>query len=239
MWAPAKEALREKGIDLQFVQYPDYTEPNRALAEGEIDMNAFQHRVFFESDIAAHGYELMNVGNTYIIPLSIYSEKIGSIDELKDGDTIAIPADATNRGRALKVLDAAGVITLQENARFNPVLDDIEQFNVKVELVELPAEELAGSITDVTAAFINGNYALDAGIDPTDTIYEDTSLSEEKYWNLLAARTSDMQSSERIALFDEVVKAFQSPAMQESFETRYNNYFAPAGWDDDRLAVYR
>ena len=94
LWTPGE------GIDLEFVQFSDYVTPNNALANGEIDLNAFQHRIYLQSEIDNYGYEIENIGNTFIIPLNLYSDKVKSVDELKDGDTVAIPDDVTNGGRA-------------------------------------------------------------------------------------------------------------------------------------------
>ena len=104
-WTPAIEAMKEKGVEIELVKFSDYTLPNQALADGEIDLNSFQHYAFLENQIADKGYELTPICNTIIAPLGLYSDKIESIDELKDGDSIAIPSDATNGGRALKILE--------------------------------------------------------------------------------------------------------------------------------------
>ena len=140
IWAPAKEKLADEGIDLEFVQFSDYVTPNNALANGEIDLNAFQHRIYLQSEIDSYGYEIENIGNTFIIPLNLYSDKVKSVDELKDGDTVAIPDDATNGGRALKVLEAAGLIKLKDGADFNPTVDDIETYNKQIKIEELKAK---------------------------------------------------------------------------------------------------
>ena len=116
LWAPAKATLAEEGIDLELVNFSDYVTPNRALNDGEIDLNAFQHRIYLQGEIDSYGYEIQNIGNTFIAPLSLFSDKITSVDELKDGDVIAIPNDQTNGGRALKVLESAGIITLDPSA---------------------------------------------------------------------------------------------------------------------------
>ena len=139
LWTPAKEKLADEGIDLEFVQFSDYVTPNNALANGEIDLNAFQHRIYLQSEIDNYGYEIENIGNTFIIPLNLYSDKVKSVDELKDGDTVAIPDDVTNGGRALKVLEAAGLIKLKDSADFNPTIDDIETYNTKITIEELKA----------------------------------------------------------------------------------------------------
>ena len=123
LWASAKAALADEGIDLEIVQFSDYVTPNNALANGDIDLNAFQHRIYLQNEIDNYGYAIQNIGNTFIIPLNLYSQKVSSVDELKDGDVVAIPDDLTNGGRALKVLEAAGLIELDPNAAFTPTVD--------------------------------------------------------------------------------------------------------------------
>ena len=152
LWTPAKEKLADEGIDLEFVQFSDYVTPNNALANGEIDLNAFQHRIYLQNEIDNYGYEIENIGNTFIIPLNIYSDKVKSIDELKDGDTVAIPDDVTNGGRALKVLEAAGLIKIKDSAEFNPTIDDIETYNKQITIEELKANVIPSTLADVTAA---------------------------------------------------------------------------------------
>ena len=141
LWAPAKEALADEGIDLEIVQFSDYVTPNNALANGDIDLNSFQHRIYLQSEIENYGYEIQNIGNTFIIPLNLYSQKVSSVDELKDGDVVAIPDDLTNGGRALRVREAAGLIELDPSAAFNPTLDDITSYKVNITIEELKANK--------------------------------------------------------------------------------------------------
>lgn len=236
LWTPAKEALKDEGIDLEFVQFSDYVTPNNALANGEIDLNAFQHRIYLQSEIDSYGYEIQNIGNTFIIPLNLYSDKISSVDELKDGDIVAIPDDLTNGGRALKVLEAAGLIDLDPDAAFNPTLDDIVKYNVGIKIEELKANVIPSTLADVSAAVVNGNYALDFGLKTNEAIYKDTVLDVEEYWNLIAARTADLQDPDKVAIYKKVVKAFQSPETEKVFNDTYGGYFIKVGWDQDLLA---
>ena len=236
LWTPAKEALKAEGIDLEFVQFSDYVTPNNALANGEIDLNAFQHRIYLQSEIDSYGYEIQNIGNTFIIPLNLYSQKVSSVDELKDGDTVAIPDDLTNGGRALKVLEAAGLIELDPDAAFNPTLDDIVKYNVGIKIEELKANVIPSTLADVTAAVVNGNYALDFGLKTDEAIYKDTVLDVEEYWNLIAARTVDLEDPDKVAVYEKVVKAFQSPETEKVFNDTYGGYFIKVGWDQDLLA---
>ena len=236
LWAPAKEALKAEGITLEIVQFSDYVTPNNALANGEIDLNAFQHRIYLQSEIDSYGYEIQNIGNTFIIPLNLYSQKVTSVDELQDGDTVAIPDDLTNGGRALKVLEAAGLINLAASAGFNPTVDDIESYNVNIQIEELKANVLPSSLEDVTAAVVNGNYALDFGLKTEEAIYKDTVLDVEEYWNLIAARSADLEDPDKVAVYEKVVKAFQSAGTEDVFNNTFGGYFIKVGWDQDLLA---
>lgn len=235
LWTPAKEALKEEGIALTFVQFSDYVTPNNALANGEIDLNAFQHRIYLQSEIDNYGYEIQNIGNTFIAPMSLFSSKISSVSELKDGDIIAIPDDLTNGGRALKVLESAGIITLNSAAGFNPTLDDIQTYNIGVTIKELKANVIVSALPDVTAAIVNNNYALDFGLSASDAIFADDRLDIEDYWNLIAARTADLSDPDKVEIFRKVVEAYQSDATLEVFNTECRGFYTPAGWDQDLL----
>lgn len=236
LWTPAKEKLAGEGIDLEFVQFSDYVTPNNALANGEIDLNAFQHRIYLQSEIDNYGYEIENIGNTFIIPLNLYSDKVKSVDELKDGDTVAIPDDVTNGGRALKVLEAAGLIKLKDSAEFNPTIDDIETYNTKITIEELKANVIPSTLADVIAAVVNGNYALDFGLKTEDAIYKDDQLDIEEYWNLIAARSADLEDADKLETYKKVVAEFQSDETEKVFNDQFGGYFIKAGWDQDLLA---
>ena len=235
IWKPAQEALKAEGINLEIVQFSDYVTPNNALANGEIDLNAFQHRIYLQGEIANYGYEIQNIGNTFIAPMSLFSSKISSVSELKDGDIIAIPDDLTNGGRALKVLETAGIITLNSAAGFNPTLDDIQTYNIGVTIKELKANVIVSALPDVTAAIVNNNYALDFGLSASDAIFADDRLDIEDYWNLIAARTADLSDPDKVEIFRKVVEAYQSDATLEVFNTECRGFYTPAGWDQDLL----
>lgn len=236
LWATAQAKLKEEGVNLEIVQFSDYVTPNNALANGEIDLNAFQHRIYLAKEVESFGYKIENIGNTFIIPLNLYSKKVSSVKDLKNGDTVAIPNDVTNGGRALKVLEAAGLIKLKAGVGFNPTVADIETYNVGITIQELAANTIPSALPDVTAAVVNGNYALDFGLKTDEAIFKDTSLSEENYWNLIAARTDDLNDPEKVAVYKKVVKAFQAPETEKVFNETFGGYFVKAGWDTDLLA---
>ena len=233
LWTPAKEALAKDGIDLAFVQFSDYVTPNNALANGEIDLNAFQHRIYLQNEIDSYGYGIQNIGNTFIIPLNLYSQKVSSVSELKDGDTVAIPDDPTNGGRALKVLEAAGLIELDPAAAFNPTTADITAYKTGIKIVELKANVIPSALADVSAAVVNGNYALDFGLKTEEAIYKDTVLDEEEYWCLVAARNADMENADKAQLYNKVVAAFQSPETEKVLNEKFGGSSISVGWVGD------
>jgi D-methionine transport system substrate-binding protein len=236
LWAPAKETLKDEGINLQIVQFSDYVTPNNALNNGDIDLNAFQHRIYLESEIEQNGYDIEPIGYTFIIPLNLYSSKVSSLEQIQDGDTIAIPDDVTNGGRALKVLEAAGLVKLKVDAGFSPTIDDIETYNINIKIEELKANTIPSVLSDVTAGVVNGNYALDFGLKTDEAIYQDSELEEKNYWNLIAARSDDLKDPDKAAIYKKIVSAFQSDATEKVFNDTYGGYFIKVGWDQGFLA---
>ncbi len=238
IWAPAIETLKEEGIDLELVQFSDYTLPNNALANGDIDLNAFQHLLYLNAEIESYGYEITKIANEYSTNLNLFSEKIDSLDQLEAGGVIAIPNDPTNGGAALKVLQKAGILTLKADAAFSPTVDDIESYNYPVEITELASNTIPAALPDVTAAIVNVNYAIDYGFKMEDALFVG-SLDEEPYWTLVAARTADLSDPDKVALYDKVVKALQSDGTKEVFADTFGGYYQAAGWDEDLLAPYK
>ena len=226
IWNPIKEELAKEGIDLEYVQFSDYSLPNEALNADEIDINAFQHHAYFNNDVEKNGYDITPIADTFIIAMNLYSDKVKSVDEIKDGDVIAIPDDASNGGRALKVLASAGLITLKAEAGANPTVADIDTYNVKIEIKEMGAADIPSVLPDVTAAVVNGNYALDYGIDPSTAIFEEKDYDDDSYFCLMAVRSSDADD----AVYKRIVELFQSETTKQIFRDEFNGYFVPA-WE--------
>lgn len=226
IWNPIKDKLAEENIDLELVQFSDFALPNNALDNGEIDINAFQHHAYFNNDVSTNGYDITPIGDTFVIAMNLYSDKITSVDELKDGDTIAIPDDASNGGRAIKLLESAGILALKADAGKNPTLADIETYNVKVEIKEVGAANAPSIIPDVTAAVVNGNYALDYGIDPETAIFHETEYDDDSYFCLIAVRSSEVDDPD----FKRIVELFQSEETKQIFKDTFGGFFVPA-WE--------
>lgn len=226
-WDPAIEALKEDGIDLELVVFSEYVQPNRALSEGEIDLNAFQHHAYLNKEIEEVGYDITAIADTIIAPLGIYSKKIASLDELKDGDQIAIPQDPTNGGRALKILEQAGLITVDPTAGYTPEVKDVTENSLNLQFVQVEASQTAALLDDVAAGFINGAHAVDNGYTPNkDAIYIEQveEGSENPYINVIVARTADKDNE----LYQKVIKAFQTAETAKVIEDVYKGAYKPA-----------
>ena len=228
IWAPAAEELAQEGIHLEFVQFSNFSLPNDALNSGDIDLNAFQHHAFLENEIANYGYDITAIGDTYVVAMNVYSDKINDLSELKDGDKIAIPNDATNEGRALKLLESAGILELDPAAGASPTIADITGYQVQVEFVEVDANLVYSTLPDVTLAVINGNYALDSGLTADEALYKESDYTDNSYFGQIAARTEDAENP----VYLRIVEAYQSQKTIDIFNNEFAGFFLPA-WDLD------
>lgn len=227
IWDPIKAEFAEKGVDIEYVFFTDYTQPNAALANGEIDLNAFQHHAYLNGEIEKYGYDITAIGDTLLTSLNLYSDKIKSVDEIKKGDQIAVPNDAVNLARALNVLQAAGLIQLKDGAGSAAETKDIVSNPLNLDLVQVDASQTASLLPDVAAAVVNGAYALDAGLSPKDdSIFTDdpSYYTDNTYINVIAARTEDQDN----ALYQEIVKAYQSEGTAKIFAENFQGLYIPA-----------
>ena len=184
-------ALAKKdGIDVKVVEFDDYQIPNAALAQGDLDLNSFQHQPFLDNQVKDRGYPLVSIGKTVIFPIGLYSKKVKSLAELKEGDKVAIPNDPTNGGRVLLLLQAQGLIKIRPEAGLKATPLDVTDNPRKLRIVELPAAQLARSLDDVAVAAVNGNYALEVGLSPQkDAIALES--ADSPYANVIAVRSAD------------------------------------------------
>lgn len=185
-----KPYLAAEGIQLNIVEFSDYIQPNLALANGELDANYFQHIPYLEAFSADHRLDLTVLIGVHIEPIGLYSNRIASLDQLRNGATIAIPNDATNGGRALLLLQEAGVIKLADGVGIAATVFDIVDNPRNVRFQELEAAFLPRALADVDAAVINTNYAFEAGLVPLrDALVIEG--AESPYVNVVAVRTGD------------------------------------------------
>jgi D-methionine transport system substrate-binding protein len=222
----AAPLLKEKGIELEIVPYQDYIMPNKALDEGELDANYFQHIPYLESQIKENGYDFVNAGGIHIEPIGVYSKKYKSLEELPEGAQIIMSSSVADHGRILSMLEAKGLITLKEGIdKTTATVDDIVEnkknlkFKTDIEASLLPQvyENNEGD-----AVLINSNYAIDAGLNPVeDSIaIED---SQSPYVNVIAVRKGDETREEIKAL----VEVLHSKEIQEFIKKQYKGAVVP------------
>ena len=218
-----KDDLKDDGVNVEIIEMSDYITPNLSLADGSIDINAFQHIPFLEKFIEERKLELVPAGNTLIAPLALYSKKYKSIDEIPNGATIAIPNDPTNEGRALLLFHNKGLIELKDPSNLLCTVIDIAENPKKFQFKELEAPQLPRAMEDVDAAIINGGYAVDAGFSPI----EDSLIIEDKdspYINIFAVRKGDENREE----IQKIVKHFQSEKVKKFILEKYKGAYVPA-----------
>jgi D-methionine transport system substrate-binding protein len=223
----AKELLKAKNVDLEIKVFTDYVTPNTALNDKSIDANFFQHVPYLEDFCKENKMDLVSAAAIHYEPMGLYSTKIKALNELKDGDKLAVPNDVTNEARALLLLQDNGILTLKDPKNLKSTKADIASYKVKVEIVELEAAQIARALPDVTAAIINGNYAIDAKLNPAkDAIISEgkDSLAAKTYANIIAIRKGDESRPEIKAL----VEVLQSPEIQKFIEDKYQGAVVPA-----------
>lgn len=215
VWEFVAELAEKEGITLEVELFNDYVQPNVAVASGDLDLNAFQHVAYLEEWNKENDEDLQPIGYTYVSPLGAYSEKVSSLDELTEGAVVAIPNDPTNGGRALLLLEQAGVIEVDDAAGVLPTLKEITKNDKKLEFKELDAAQVAVSLPDVDAAIINTNYALDHDLSiEEDAIFvdtEDLAKVNEVYKNVVVTRKDDVENE----LYKHIVELYQSEEVAE------------------------
>ncbi len=227
LWNPVKETLAKEGINIELVQFTAFNLPNAALDSGEIQLNAFQHHAYFENEKSTFGYKLTDISDTIVIAMNLYSDKIENVDSIKDGDTILIPNDATNKGRALKLLASAGLLTLDTEIAL-PDVANITSKKVDFTLVEQDASTIPQSVSDpkVAAAVVNGNYGLSFGLDPDYCIFKETEYADNSYFCLIAVREQDKDNE----TYKRIVEVFCSETTKQICEGKLGGFFVPV-WD--------
>ncbi len=218
-----KEDLKAQGIDLQIVEFTDYVKPNLSLNDGEIDANFFQHVPYQESFNKDHGTEIVSVASVHVEPMGLYSSKVKTLEDLPEGAQIAIPSDAVNGGRALILLANKGLITLAENAGLEATEKDIVENPKNFKFTAVEAAQLPRVLADVDACVINGNYALEAKLNPsTDALLLEG--SESPYANIISVKKGN-ESDERIT---KLIQALHSDKVKAFIESNYNGGVVPA-----------
>jgi D-methionine transport system substrate-binding protein len=222
----AKPLLAAQGWELEVTEFTDYVQPNEVVESGDIDANYFQHITYMESQNEEKGMHLVDAGDIHYEPLGIYPGKQNDLSAISDGAEIAVPNDTTNEARALLLLQEQGLITLDEAAGITATVNDITENPHNIEFVELAAEQIPRSLPDFDFAVINGNYALQAGLNAsTDALAVETSDSEavQKYVNVVAVREGN-ENNEGVKALVEVLK---SDEIKQFIEDTYQGSVVP------------
>jgi D-methionine transport system substrate-binding protein len=206
-WETYKEAAAAEGIEIELVDFSEYTQPNPALSAGELDLNQFQHIIYLATYNVNSDDDLQPIGSTAIYPLGLYSTQYETADDIPDGSTVAVPNDESNQARGLLVLQSAGLVELKDGGSiFSTVADVLPDSKVKVEALD--AAFTATSLPDVAAAIINNDFVEDAGLTFDDAIATDdpSDPSAFPYINIFAAKAEDADNP----TYQKLVEIFQT-----------------------------
>lgn len=218
-----KPILAKQGVTLDIKEFNDYVQPNLALADGSLDLNYFQHKPYLDSFQKSRPLGIVPGAKIHVEPMGLYSNKVKDLKALQSGATIAIPNDPSNSGRALKLLERAGLIRLKASAGISATPLDITTNLKKLQIRQLDAAQLPRALGDVDAAVINTNYALTAGLNPL----KDALILEDKhspYANFLAGKPAALQTAD----YQKLVKVLQSPEVRAFILKKYSGAIVPA-----------
>lgn len=217
-------AKKQFGLNIEIIEFTDYSQPNAALNDGSIDANVFQHQPFLDQEIHDKGYALISIGKTFIYPMGIYSTKVKAISALRNGAIVAIPNDVTNEARALLLLQKANLIKLNNKAGIYATLQDIVENPRQLQIKELDSAQIVRSLPDVDIGIINTNFALPAGLSPKkDAIFLESKHSP--YANIIVIR----QNAKDDPRMKQLVASFQSQAVLKMADKIFKNE-AIAAW---------
>ena len=223
-------SLEEKGYTVEITEFSDYVQPNNALADNDIDVNMFQHSTYLKKFSEEHGLELSYLTEIPTAAMGVFSEKYKSLDEAADGAAAAIPNDDTNLSRALRVLAQTGIITIDPSIDpSKATVNDISENPKNLTFTEVSAEILPSVLDSTDFAVINGNYAIGAGLDLADAVYNEQLA--EGYFNVIAVRTADVDSQ----FAKDITEIVHSDAFRSVIEDESKQYTAfarPAGYND-------
>ena len=230
LWEKAAELAAKDGIKIELVHFSDYNTPNDALVNGDVDLNAFQHKAFLDAYNASKNTDLVPIGRTFISPIGAYSDKNKDLKDVPQNGKVSIPNDTTNGGRSLFLLEAAGLIKLKDDVDVSPTKDDIVENPKNITIDELDAAQVARTLPDVDAAVINTNLAIDAGLSPKDDaiFMEPLNDNSAPYINYVVARAEDKDNE----LYKKVAAYYRTPEVKALNDELYEKTQVMA-WDLD------
>jgi len=220
--------LEKKGYSISYVEFSDYVQPNLALANKEINVNMFQHSIYLDNFSKQHNLSLSLVTEIPTVGMGIWSNTTKSIAETKKGAVVTIPNDETNMARGLRVLEAGGLIKLKDGIdKSKATVDDIGENSLELKIVPTEAAQIPRTLDSADLAVVNGNFAISAGLNPTDSLYNE--VLGEGYVNVIAVRTEDLDK--------QFVKDIKEAATNDEFkaivddpQNGFSGFQKPAGW---------
>ncbi|KRN40924.1 Outer membrane lipoprotein [Fructilactobacillus fructivorans] len=225
IWESVAETAKKKyGVTIQFTHFTDYTQPNKALTQHEIDLNSFQHYAFLDNWNKQNHTNIVSVGNTYIAPIRLYSNKYKNVKDIPNGGTIALPNDTSNESRSLYLLKNAGLITLKDKKCFLG-LNDIEKNPKNLKFKEVDASQTPRVLNSVDGSIVNNTYAAPAHLSEKQSIYVEPLNKDSKIWVNLIAANKDQKNNKN---YQDVVKAFQTKKTEQLVKKYYGNTEIPA-----------
>ncbi len=220
----ARVAKDKYGLNVKLVSFGDYNLPNRALSTGDIDANVFQHIPFLENQIKQFGYKISEIGKTFIYPMGVFSNKIKSLNEIQVGDKVAIPNDPTNRGRALMILQDAGLIKLKPGLSWKATLNDIVSNPYKLQIIPLQADQIPNNLGSVTLGVITNDFLAKAHLTLKQALFVEP--KDSPFANIIVVRTKDKENP----LLLKFVKAYESPEVAKVADKVYPDNAAIPAW---------
>ena len=223
-WDKIQELVEKDGIKLEFTEFTDYSPPNKAVADDEVDLNAFQHYNFLHNWNKENGQELVAIADTYISPIRLYSgtkdgqNKYTKVDEIPDKGEIAIPNDATNESRALYLLQSAGLIKLDVSGTELATIANIKENPKNLKITELDASQTARSLSSVDAAVVNNTFVTEAKLDYKKALFKEQADENSKQWYNIIVAKSDWETSPKASAIKKIIAAYHTDEVKKVIE---------------------
>ena len=223
-WDKIQELVEKDGIKLEFTEFTDYSQPNKAVADDEVDLNAFQHYNFLHNWNKENGQELVAIADTYISPIRLYSgtkdgqNKYTKVDEIPDKGEIAIPNDATNESRALYLLQSAGLIKLDVSGTALATIANIKENPKNLKITELDASQTARSLSSVDAAVVNNTFVTEAKLDYKKALFKEQADENSKQWYNIIVAKKDWESSPKADAIKKIIAAYHTDEVKKVIE---------------------
>ncbi len=233
-WDKVQELVEKDGIKLEFTEFTDYSQPNKATADGEVDLNAFQHYNFLNNWNKENGKDLVAIADTYISPIRLYSGKNGEenkytkVEEIPDNGEIAVPNDATNESRALYLLQSAGLIKLDVSGTELATIANIKENPKNLKITELDASQTARSLTSVDAAVVNNTFVTEAKLDYKKALFKEQADENSKQWYNIIVAKKDWESSPKADAIKKIIATYHTDEVKKlskKLQTAWINQF--------------